>query len=76
MKSFIPDKLYDILKWCCLVLLPAITIFVKTVLPEYNVPNIDTIVTTIVGINALLGAILGVSTIQYNSNKGEDENDK
>jgi hypothetical protein len=69
MKSFIPDKLYDFLKWIAMIVIDAVAVFVKAVFPVWGIPYSDEISTTLVSIGALLGAILGVSAIQYNKNK-------
>ena len=71
MKSFLPDKVYDVLKWICILVLPALAVFIKTVFPVWNIPYAEPISVTIMAVDVLLGAILGVSTAQYNSSKGE-----
>lgn len=72
MKSFLPDKVYDVLKWICILVLPALAVFIKTVFPVWNIPYAEPISVTIMAVDVLLGAILGVSTAQYNSSKGEE----
>ena len=67
--SFLPNKVYDILKWICILVLPACAVFIKTVFPVWNIGYSEPIATTIMAVDVLLGAILGVSTAQYNSNK-------
>ena len=71
MKSFLPDKVYLILKWLCILALPAIAVFVQTVFPVWSIPYADAISTTVMAVDVLLGALIGVSTAQYNSNKEE-----
>ena len=72
MKSFIPDKVYDVLKWVAILVLPALAVFVQTVFPVWNIPYSDAISTTIMAVDVLLGALIGVSTAQYNSNSKND----
>lgn len=72
MKSFLPDKVYDVLKWICILVLPALAVFIKTVFPVWSIPYAEPISVTIMAVDVLLGAILGVSTAQYNSSKGEE----
>lgn len=67
MKSFLPNKLYDVLKWVAIIVLPALAVFVTTVFPVWNIPYAEPIATTIMALDVLLGALLGVSTAQYNS---------
>lgn len=70
MNLKINDKIYDVLKWVAMLFLPALAVLVKTVFTVWNIPYADEISTTIMAIDAFLGAILGISTIQYN--KGSD----
>jgi surface polysaccharide O-acyltransferase-like enzyme len=60
------DKLYDILKWVAILFLPAIAILIKTVFAIWQIPLGDQISATIIAIQVFLGAILGVSSLNYN----------
>lgn len=62
----IDDKLYDVLKWIAMLLLPALALLVQTVFKIWNIPYGEQISATIVAINAFLGAIIGISNIGYN----------
>lgn len=73
MKSFLPDKIYLILKWLCILVLPACAVFVQTVFPVWNIGYAEPIATTIMAVDVLLGAIIGVSTAQYNANSKDKE---
>lgn len=66
-KSFIPNKVYDVLKWVAIIVLPALAVFVTTVFPVWNIPLAEPISVTIMASEVLLGSLLGVSTAQYNS---------
>lgn len=70
------NKLYDILKWVCLIAIPAVVTFLTTCLPVWGVEEATqtVIVTTISAIGTLLGALIAVSTAQYNKKNGEEEN--
>ena len=59
------NRTFDILKWCAALFLPALAVLVKTVLPVWHIPYGDEISTTIMAVDAFLGAILGISHIQY-----------
>lgn len=63
----LPNKLYDVLKWVAIIALPALAVFVKTVFPVWDIPLAEPISTTIMALDVLLGALIGVSTAQYNS---------
>lgn len=62
----INNKVYDVLKWVAMLLLPALALLVQTVFAIWHIPYGDQISATIVAINAFLGAILGISNIGYN----------
>lgn len=62
----LPDKWYNVLKWIALIALPAIGTFYFALAGVWGIPYGEEIVGTIVAIETLLGALLGVSTIQYN----------
>ena len=69
------DKLYDVLKWIALILLPALAILLSTLLPVYNVdPNtVKVIVLTINSIAAFIGAIIGVSAVTIAQETAQEE---
>lgn len=66
MNLKINDRVYDVLKWVAMLFLPALAVLVKTVFTVWQLPYGDEISTTIMAVDAFLGAILGISTIQYN----------
>lgn len=55
------DKVYDVLKWIGLIVLPAIATLVKAVFPVWNLPYADAIATTCTSLGVFVGAIIGVS---------------
>ena len=59
--SFLPDRVYDILKWVAMVLLYAVATFVGAVGPAWGWPDVNAIVLTLTSLGTLLGAVLGVS---------------
>lgn len=65
MKIF-SDKAFNVLKWLAMVALPALAVFVRAFFPIWDIPYGEQISESIVVINALLGALLGISTIGYN----------
>lgn len=60
------NKTYDILKWIAQIFLPALTVFVGVVLKCFEVPNTDIVITIMTAFDAFLGAILGISSANYN----------
>lgn len=59
----IPDKVYQVLKWVALILLPAIAVLVSTIGPEWGIPNINGVVTTINAIALFIGTCIGASQL-------------
>lgn len=59
------NKIYDILKWIALVVLPALATFYIGLGQFWNIPYPSQISGTIMLVDALLGALLGISSIQY-----------
>ena len=63
------NKTYDILKWIAQYLLPALGTLYFALASIWNLPYGEQIVGTLTAIDACLGALLGISTMQYNKNK-------
>lgn len=63
------DKLYDVLKWVALIALPALGTAYVSLAPVWGWPFSDEIAKTVTAVCALLGALLGISTAQYNKDK-------
>ena len=66
MKTILTNKTYDVLKWVALVLLPAMGALYFGLAGIWNFPYGEQVVGTITVIDTFLGAILGISTVQYN----------
>jgi len=63
----IPNRIFDVLKWCSIVALPAISTFIVCISKIWGWAELgNSIAQTITCIAVLLGALLGISTIQYN----------
>lgn len=60
------NKVYDILKWVALVVLPAIATLYTALAGVWGLPFAQEIPATITAIDLFIGALLGVSTAQYN----------
>ena len=65
------NKIYDILKWITLVFLPAFTTLTGVILNCFNVSCTDIVLTIMTAVTTFMGAILGISNINYNKNKEE-----
>ena len=61
------SKVYDVLKWVAIVALPALSTFIVVIGKIWGWGDISVMVAqTITAVATLLGALLGISTIQYN----------
>lgn len=60
------NKTYDILKWIAQIMLPAVGVLYFALAGIWNFPYGEEVVGTITAVDAFLGAILGISTKQYN----------
>ena len=63
----ISNTAYNILKYIALIALPALGTFWTIVGAVWGAPHTDEVVKTIVAVGTLLGALLILSTSQYNS---------
>lgn len=63
------NKVYDVLKWIVMILLPATAVFYELLAGTWGLPYADQICTTLTGFAAFLGSILMISTAKYNKKK-------
>lgn len=59
------DKVYDILKWVAIIVLPALSTLVAGVFPIWGLPYGQEIAQTITAIATFLGAVLMISNVKY-----------
>lgn len=64
------NRVYDILKFVAQILLPAIGTLYFALARIWGFPFAEEIVGTITAVDAFLGALLGISSMQY---KAEDQ---
>lgn len=62
------NKLYDILKWIALCVLPALSTLVCVVISIWELPCGEQIIGTIAAVDTFLGGILGISNAKYKKN--------
>ena len=65
-------KWYEILKWLAIIFLPALSVFISQLFPIWGIPYGVQISDTISVINTFIGAIICVSTINYNKSLKND----
>ena len=67
----LPDKLYNVLKWLCLIFAPALITLLTTIFTLYGIPNVEIVTGTIAAIATFIGALIGISSKAYNK-KNDD----
>ena len=63
------NKLYDILKWITMIVLPALATAYTGLAAVWGWPYSGEIAKTVAVVCMLLGALLGISTAEYNKSK-------
>lgn len=66
MKIKMSNKVYNILKWFAMYLLPASGTLYFALAGIWGLPYGEQIVGTITAVDTFLGVLLGISTAQYN----------
>lgn len=67
------NNVYDILKWIVMIVIPALTTAYVGLAAIWGFPYAEEIAKTSAVICTLLGALLGISTAQYNKDVGKHE---
>lgn len=62
----IPNSLYDTLKWIVMIVIPALTTAYVGLSGIWGWPYAEEVAKTSAVVCVLLGALLGISTAQYN----------
>lgn len=65
------NKVYDVLKFIAQIVLPALGTLYFALASIWGLPYGEQIVGTITAVDTFLGALLGLSTAQYNKGKEE-----
>lgn len=63
------DKVYDALKWLVMIVLPALTTAYVGLAAIWGFPCAEEVSKTSAVICTLLGALLGISTVEYNKSE-------
>ena len=67
----LPNKVYDVLKWVVMICIPALTTAYVGLAAIWNFTYATEVAKTSAVICTLLGALLGISTAEYNKDKTE-----
>lgn len=63
------NRVYDVLKWLSCVVLNAIGILYSKLAQTWGLPFGDKIMTTCAALALFIGALIGISTAEYNAGK-------
>lgn len=66
------NKVYNIIKWVVLTVLPALSVLVGALGKAYGWESTDLSVLTINAVAVFLGAVTGVSALNYNKQQKEE----
>lgn len=69
MKFQLNDRVYDVLKWACLIALPALSVLYSVLSGVWGWPYAEEVATTINAVIAFVGALIGLSTASYRENR-------
>ena len=67
----LPNRLFDVLKWVAILFLPALAILIRSIFAIWQLPFGAELSDTIIALQVFLGAILGVSTLNYNKENAD-----
>lgn len=70
------NKIYDILKWISMVVLPAVATLYFALAGIWGFPYGEEIVGTITAVDTFLGVVLGISSINYHKFEKEIDDDE
>ena len=71
MKTLFSNKVFDVLKWCVLILFPALTTAYVGLSALWGWPFAEEVAKTSAVICAFLGTLLGISNLQYKAGEKE-----
>lgn len=68
----LPDKIYNALKWVCLIVLPACSTLYWSLANIWHWPFAEEVTGTIAAVGTFLGVIIGISSRTYYEDARED----
>ena len=70
MKIQLNNHVYDVIKWVCLIALPALGVLYAALAGLWGWPYTKEVVGTLAAVETFFGALLGISTAQYYKGDG------
>lgn len=75
MDYLMPGKVYDVLKWVGLILMPALAALIGAVGPAWGMPKVDAVVLTINALGTFIGVCIGASHVSAMGKADRDWDD-
>lgn len=72
----IPDKVYNWLKWLCILGLPALSSMYSTLAGIWGWPFAEQVPQTLSTVSLFLGTVIGISSAEYNRIQQQSESGK
>lgn len=72
-KFKLPDSVYNVLKWLCLIALPAIATCYGVISSVWGLPYGTEITATITAIATMIGTLIGISHVNIEREKEEND---
>lgn len=69
----IPNRLYDVLKWVGLLVLPTCAWFIGVTGPAWGLADVDAVVLTLNAAGTAIGAVIGASAISARKGGADEE---
>lgn len=63
------DRVYKILKWACLIAMPATATLYAALGATWGFPYVNEVCKTFAAVETFIGALIGVSTVTYNKDE-------
>lgn len=63
------DKVYDVLKWLVVLVIPALATFYNVVANIWRLPLAEEISQSLLAVSTFIGALIGISTLEYERGK-------
>lgn len=63
------NKVYDVLKWCVITVIPALITLYGVIGTTCGIPHTNEVITIASAVNACIGTVLGISSVNYHAQK-------
>ena len=72
MKIELSNKVYDVLKWLVMIVLPAFGVLYAALAGLWGWPYVKEVCGTLAAVETFLGALIGVSTANYRKERDHE----